>query len=135
MKIFKSAFIYLIFIGLTLQAGYLYSILWDFVPWGSSSRDGLFFLFFYIAVLPLLIITSIVKWFLFKKQQSLFLKGSFFLYSTLVGLPAIDTYGSQISLGIGVTICTIVCICIVIEVIKYRKQIFYRLNSHPDEPK
>src|SRR5271154_2710508 len=123
MKIFKSA-TYLIFFVLIIQSGFFYSILWHFVPWGNDSDEGLFFLAFYIIDIPLLAIIAFIKRLILKGQNQ-YLRNSFFIYTFLIALPALDTYGSQISVGLGTTICAIVCICIVIELIKYRKQIFY----------
>lgn len=123
MKYFKISFTYLIFIVIVLQARYLYSLRCDFLPWGSSLRDGLFFLAFYFIILPLLIVVAIIKGYLLRHNENSFIKYSFFLYLFLIGLPAIDTFGSQIALGFGVSICIIICACIFIEIIKYKNQI------------
>ena len=114
--LFKLYTIYLIFLTLILQSFYLYSIRWNFVPWGSSIHDGLFFLFFYFIVLPAIIVIAILKRSLFKsKSASFFKRNSFFIYTLLIALPSIDAYGSQLALGIGSSACLIACVCILIE--------------------
>lgn len=122
MKLFKLYFVYALFFSLIICSGYLFSLRWNFVPWGSGSNDGLFFLFYYIAVLPLLIITSIAKRILLKKYQNSFLKNSFFFYTATITLPAIDTYGSQTSLALGTCFCIMVSISILVEWHKLRTQ-------------
>jgi len=123
MKYFKIYITYFVFIGLIIYTAYLYSLRWDFVIWGSSKRDGLFFLLYYIAVLPMLLVTSIVKRYFLKNESSIYLKNSFFLYTILVTSPALDTHGSQVALALGVVLCIIVCICILFETVKYKSRL------------
>lgn len=123
MKSLKIIIIYIVFITLVIESAYLYSIRWNLVPWGSSQRDGLFFLAFYTIVLPLLILAAIIKRYFLRHRGSIFIRYSFFVYLLLIGLPAIDTFGSQIALGLGVSICLIICGCIFVEIIKYKNQI------------
>lgn len=122
MKYFKIYLTYVVFIGLITYTAYLYSLRWDFVVWGSSKRDGLFFLLYYIAILPMFLVTSIVKRYFLKNESSIYLKNSFFLYTILVTTPALDTHGSQVALALGVVFCIIVCICILFEIVKYKGQ-------------
>ena len=111
-KVVIPFLIFLILVGLS---GYLYSVRSDLVFWGSSKRDGLFFLFFPIIVLPLMLITAFAKRFLIAKFQRGYLKNSFFLYFILIGLPALDTHGSQASLAAGMSICLLVFITVILE--------------------
>lgn len=119
MKTFIPYTIYLVFISLIIYSGYLYSIRWNFAPWGSSNNDGLFFLFYYILVLPMLLITSILKRIFLKHQKDIYLKYSFYIYTLVISLPSLDTYGSQISLGFGVTLSMLITTLITIELCKY----------------
>ena len=123
MKFFKIYFIYLAFLSLVIYSGYLYSLRWDYLSWGASNRDGLFFIAYYVIIMPLMIITAIIKRLMLKTISNAFGKNNFFLYLLLISLPALDTHGSQISLGFGVVICIIICICILLEIAKYKIKI------------
>lgn len=104
----KRIVIYILFLVLVVYTGYLYSLRFELVPWGSARRDGLFFLVFYFCILPALVIISGIKRYVYKTYNS-FLKNSFFLYSILITIPAIDTYARQLSLAFSFFIsCTIV---------------------------
>jgi hypothetical protein len=122
MKSLKIYVTYLVFVSLVLYSGYLYSLRLDYVPWGSRHNDGLFFLAYYIIILPLLIIAAIIKRIFLKDSPHPFIKNSFFLYLLIISLPALDTHGSQISLALGVIACALVCVCILAEIAIYGVQ-------------
>jgi hypothetical protein len=108
MKRFGIYSLFLIFFTLITYSGYLYSLRWNFFNPVAGLRDGLFFLAFYIIILPLLLLVSSLKTFYFKSVSNSFLKFSFFLYTLLIAFPSVDTTGSQMSLGIG-TIFSFLC--------------------------
>lgn len=112
---FKLYFPIIAFLILVLYAGYLYSLRWDFLPWGSSRRDGLFFLGFYFIVLPLMLMVSFLKRFWAVYNNNWFKSHNFFIYVVLIALPSVETYGSQISLAIGVIISFTVAVLIIFE--------------------
>jgi hypothetical protein len=97
----KFYILYVFYLGLVIYCGYLYSLRIDNVPWGSSKRDGLFFISFYIILLPLLIMISTLNYYLSTKNLKLYFKKKLFYYTILIALPAIDTKGHQLSLTIG----------------------------------
>jgi hypothetical protein len=115
MKRIKFYFVFALYFSLVVYSGYLYSLRWDFLHPGANLRDGLFFLAFYIIILPLLIVTSILKIYFFKPILNNYLKFSFVLYSLLITLPAIDTTGSQTSLAMGTIFCLLTSLCILVE--------------------
>lgn len=115
MNTIKSFLIFIVFFTLVIYSAYLYSLRFDYLPWGSSKRDGLFFLAYYLIILPLMIIVAILKRYILKNRASVFLRNSFFLYLLVISLPSFDTFGSQIALGFGVTLCVIVAIVILVE--------------------
>jgi len=121
MKKIKIIFSYIVFIVLVIESGYLYSIRWDFVPWGSSLRDGLFFLAFYTIIIPLLVATAVFKRSLMRNSNQSFIRNSFFVYSLAIILPSIDTSGSQASLGLGVIVSGIISVCTLLEFFKLYK--------------
>lgn len=121
MKAIQSHLIFITFLSLVIYSGYLYSLRFDYLPWGSSKNDGLFFLAYYLIILPVMFILAILKRYRLKNKTSTFLRNSFFLYLLVVSLPSLDIYGSQIALGFGVTLCTIVAIIVLFEM--------YRLNT------
>lgn len=121
MKRLRIGATYIVFFALVIESGYLYSIRWDYVSWGSSRRDGLFFLSFYIITIPLLVAVAILKRSFFRNSEKPFMKVSFFAYALAVGLPSIDTSGSQISLGLGVIICIGISICVLLEFVAQSK--------------
>jgi hypothetical protein len=88
------------------------------VPWGSSKRDGLFFLAYYLIIIPLMLIVAILKRYRFKNKTSAVLRNSFFLYIIVISLPSLDTYGSQIALGFGVILCMIISLLVLFEMYK-----------------
>ncbi len=107
MKITKLDFTFFTFLCLLIYAFYLYSLRLDYLPWGSRQRDGLFFLSFYLFILPSLLINAALKKFFLKKTGSLIYQNSFFMHIALICIPALDIYGSQLSLLIGVIFCLI----------------------------
>jgi hypothetical protein len=122
MRVTIITILYFFFFVLAGESGYLYSIRWNWVSWGSSQREGLFFLAFYTVILPLLIAISVIKCYLLRHAKTTFIKYSFFAYLAMVGLPAIDTFGSQKTLALGTSASLIICVCALGEFVKYRKQ-------------
>lgn len=115
MKKIKACVVHLIFLFLVYYSGYLYSLRSDYVPWGNSLNDGLFFIAFYIIILPLQIIASVAKWLLFKRDSNNFKKYIFFFYVLLISIPALDFEGSQKSLAFGIGISCIIFLSALIE--------------------
>lgn len=127
-KVKKVAFVllYLCFITLSAYTFYLYSLISDYVPWGDSLRDGLYFLAYFFIVFPLTLILSVVKLLLWKKND--YVRFSFFLYSlTVLGtalLSNTDAY-SQCYLLIGMVVSLLVCCLTIVEYITIvHKRIF-----------
>lgn len=118
MKLIKSYLIFITFLALVVYSAYLYSLRFDYVPWGSSKRDGLFFLAYYLIIIPLMLIVAILKRYRFKNKTSAVLRNSFFLYIIVISLPSLDTYGSQIALGFGVILCMIISLLVLFEMYK-----------------
>jgi hypothetical protein len=92
---------------------YLYSLRCDSVPWGSHHNDGLYFLMYYLIVLPAMIILSIVK--VFEKERQLFFRLNYFLYAFLISLPAIISLRTQFMLNTGMIISAIIAIVNIFE--------------------
>lgn len=118
MKPIKSYLIFITFLALVVYSAYLYSLRFDYVPWGSSKRDGLFFLTYYLIIIPLMLIVAILKRYRFRNKTSAVLRNSFFLYIIVISLPSLDTYGSQIALGFGVILCMIISLLVLFEMYK-----------------
>ncbi|KHD90225.1 hypothetical protein AH06_00395 [candidate division TM6 bacterium Zodletone_IIa] len=116
MKLLLTYIIYLVFLGLIIFSAWLYSLRWDFVPWGSHNNDGLFFLYYYIAVIPAMLLTAILKRLILKQETTAYRKNSFFLYLFLISIPALDTHGSQVALAFGFFICVVCLISTLYEI-------------------
>ena len=108
MKKIKKILIFVAFGLLISYTFYLYSLRSDYVSWGSGLRDGLYFLVFFIIVLPLMILLSVLK--LFIKEQNILLRTSYFFYTFLITIPAIGDAYSQSKLIWGMSICLIVLV-------------------------
>jgi hypothetical protein len=119
MKKYFLIVLYLLFAMFIVFAGYLYSLRCNFVSWGSSLHDGLFFLAFYIFILPALLIIGIAKNYLAKRVVVSIKSNNFFYCTMLVALPALDLHGTQVSLLAG---CIVSLICFVyIMIIGFRE--------------
>lgn len=117
--LFKKNIVILLLFGcfnlFVVNTFYLYSIRSDYVPWGSALTDGLFFLAFFIWVLPSMILLSVLK--LFIKKQDLIFRFSYFFYSFLVAVPAIGDAYSQSKLLWGMGLCIFVFLLNIFEYI------------------
>lgn len=123
MKKNKLYVIILIFLCLTIYSGYLYSLRLDYLPWGDSNRDGLFFLAYYLIMLPSMIVIAFLKRLLFKDKATGLQRNSFFFYILFISLPAVDTHGSQISLGLGFVFCLFVSILVLLELYNLKSKV------------
>ena len=92
---------YAIYEILTLFAFYLYSLRSNFLPWGSHANDGLYFLAYFIIVLPAMLGVSLSKALLSKGNFAK--RYSYFAYTILISMPAIVSLKAQLSITIGVT--------------------------------
>ena len=70
--------------------------------WGDTTHDGLYFLAYYIYILPALIILSIINAVLIKRRIMRF---SYILYIVLMTIPAIISIKSQMTINLGVLVC------------------------------
>ena len=109
----KRILVCLVFEILVLYSFYLYSLRCDFVFWGSSLRDGLYFLEFFILIVPVMVILSVLKVFL--KLANTFFRFNYFLYTLLIAIPGIGDAYSQTSLMAGMTICIVVFFLNIVE--------------------
>lgn len=67
-----------------------------------------------------MLIVAFFKRHILKNKASFFLRNSFYFYLLAISLPSLDTYGSQIALGFGVTLCSIILILVLTEVYKIK---------------
>lgn len=118
MKHIKLYAVFAIFLSLVIYAAYLYSLRFDYLPWGSSKRDGLFFLAYYLIILPCMLVVAFVKNLILRGKSTFVLKNSFFFYLFMIALPSLDTHGSQFSLGLGITFCLITSVLILFEIMQ-----------------
>lgn len=127
MSKFKKVIFVLLYLCFTILSAcifYLYSLRSDVVSWGNSNNDGLYFLILFYYYLPLLLMLSILKIALWKKNG--YVRYGFLFYTFLVVLPAIVSIGEQRWLSIGMLTCIVVLILIILEYITFvHKRIFF----------
>lgn len=98
---------------------YLYSLRSDVVPWGSSVRDGLYFLAYFFYCLPLMMLLSILKIALWKKNN--LLRFNYLTYTILVFIPSFESANSQVMLNGGMILSLVVAVINLWELLLYAR--------------
>ena len=112
---YKLILVVVLFECLLCFSSYLFSIRSDIVPWGNSLRDGLYFLAFYVCILPAMLVLSFIKITLCDRRN-VYVKYSYLLYSILIfGVSLGDAY-SQLNINGGMFLSLFLTIIVVAEV-------------------
>ncbi len=114
---------YLLFTLLALCTAYLYSIRCNNVPWGNSLRDGLYFLAYLMIILPAMLVLSVIRFFLWKRND--YIRFSCVLYTLITLILAIlyNYDDSQVFVTCAMIICFLIGLINFVELFTVRKVI------------